>query len=292
MINSRRSNIGLASGADPSYLTVPSASTLMTQDMADVILIRVQPDGIQDIFASWIEIFSSLLLPDPQYNGSSKEEGYRVIRLSQTIDEPPRAAHDASMETLLDGRLSICIAVEKARMGDSIPHLSFLDLHARYVPAATSSSPSPSLSDGSHRPVTKITPTTRTPTSTFSTFIQDAGRCFGYRTEAPYMILNQYGHSLLTGKSHSLDMKFLQPTALPIQGLNLEQPSTMHLTPSQPSMWSRVFEMARPSALISSKCMAVDGTQAQKALDHVKNNRFSLVGQIPGWKNRNIHQAH
>ncbi len=90
--------------------------------------------------------------------------------------------------------------VEKGRIGDSIPHLSFFDLRARYY--VPSSATSPSFTNSS-------------PSSPFSVFLQDAGRCFGYRATSPVLALNHQGHQLLLGNTCYLD-KYLMPTKYPI----------------------------------------------------------------------------
>ena len=120
-----------------------------------------------------------------QQNGA---QGAMVRWLQYFLQEHARS--DSRVETSLDrlkkdkvgvdggggGReRSFCVLVEKGRFGDSFPgRLLHYDLRARYQSA----------------------------TCTFSSLLQDVGRCFGYRAndEAPLIVLNPQGYRLFMGQ--------------------------------------------------------------------------------------------
>jgi hypothetical protein len=180
-----------------------------------------------------------------------------------------------SFETTLKGRRAICIVVEKARMGDTIPNLSFFDLRARYKSKGGIHSSS---------------------SSSFASFTQDVARAFGYRTSPPTIILNQQGHQLFLGNTNHLD-HYLQRSKVPVSQLpqiaggsstgqraTADEPkegeSTLSLAetnitgnahvlaPHAMSMWHRVlFAASRGDA------------EAIKVLHHVKHNRILLLAR-------------
>ena len=80
---------------------------------------------------------------------------------------------------------SFCVLVEKSRYGDSFPpgRLLHYDLRARYQSA----------------------------TCTFSSLLQDVGRCFGYRAkgEAPLIVLSPKGHRLFMGQEVNVVDRYL-----------------------------------------------------------------------------------
>ena len=104
------------------------------------------------------------------HGGGSGGDGARAIRVETSLDGLQKKGNDAGS--------SFCVLVEKGRYGDSFPgRLMHYDLRARY-----------------HRP-----------SCTFSSLLQDVGRCFGYqqRDEAgkgPWIMLNPQGHRLFMGK--------------------------------------------------------------------------------------------
>ena len=87
------------------------------------------------------------------------------------VSEKSSGSEGSVFEQCLRGRRSFCILVEKGRFGDSIPGIRHFDLRARY----------------------------HSDTSTFSSLLQDVGRCFGYhRSSAPLILLNPQGYQLFT----------------------------------------------------------------------------------------------
>jgi hypothetical protein len=245
----------------------------------DVILIRLQRNGIQSVFVSWLKAFRSLLECQPPTNLHQQghqprgNNNYKICCPSNPeISELP--FHD-SFETTLKGHHSICIVVEKARMGDTIPNLSFFDLRARYKSKGGIHSSSPS--------------------SSFASFTQDVARAFGYRSTPPTVILNQQGHHLFVGNTNHLD-HYLQRSKVPVSQLPQvvggsstgqhavadepkEGESTLSLAdsssgnayvlvPHAMSMWHRVlFAATRGDA------------EAIKVLHHVKHNRILLLAR-------------
>ncbi len=243
------------------------------EDETDVIMIRLQRNGMQSVFVSWLKAFRSLI-QQPLPNQ------YKIICPScPEISELP--FHD-SFETSLKGHRSICIVVEKARMGDTIPGLSFFDLRARYK------------SKGVHA----------SSPSSFASFTQDVARAFGYRPCAPTIILNQQGHQLFLGQTNHLD-HYLQRTKVPICNLpqvvgggggdsvvpaaivaaensdvkpkeddktfvteEKQEESDDALVPNALSMWHRVLFAA-----------SLRDVQAMKVLHHVQNNQILLLAR-------------
>jgi hypothetical protein len=234
----------------------------------DVILIRLQRNGIQSVFVSWLKAFRSLLQcqsPASQnHQSKSHSNNYKICCPSNPdISELP--FHD-SFETSLKGHRSICIVVEKARMGDTIPNLSFFDLRARYKSKGGPHSSS---------------------LSSFASFTQDVARAFGYRSTPPTIILNQQGHQLFLGNTNHLD-HYLQRTKVPVSQLpqvianvmeagfleNHDSKTTENqetdnmLLPHAMSMWHRVlFAASRGDA------------EAIKVLHHVEHNRILLLAR-------------
>ena len=215
-------------------------------------MIRLQPNGIQSVFVSWLKAFRSLLLlQSSPLSQNHLQQQYKIICPScPEISELP--FHD-SFETSLKGHRSICIVVEKARMGDTIPGLTFFDLRARYK------------SKGVHA----------FSASSFASFTQDVARAFGYRTCAPTIILNRQGHQLFHGQTNHLD-HYLQRTKVPIAELSqvigvsagnkVENESV--LIPNALSMWHRVLF-----------AVSLRDVQAVKVLHHVQNNRILLLAR-------------
>lgn len=225
----------VAAGFKPS--TPPSAETLRIvnhlnsggnsikqEQRTDIVLIRVQRNGIQTVFAHWLKLFRSIL----------SLRSLKIVCPSDRAISSEIPLKNFSFETSLQGHRVVCIVVETARMGDTIPGLSFFDLRARYQNADQSS---------------------------FSSFLQDIGRCFGYNRSPPILVLNVQGHRLLTGRTSYLD-HYLQRTKLPLQQLsNLSSPN-LTLKPSLQSMWTRVAE-----------------SNDRIVLDHAMTNRFLLLAQ-------------
>jgi hypothetical protein len=225
----------------------------------DIILIRIQRNGIQAVFTYWLKLFRSIL---PQTSHQARIRSFKIVCPGLSSKHSEIQLKNSSFEAALQGHRAICLVVEKARMGDTIPGLSFFDLRARYQKADQSS---------------------------FSSFLQDAGRCFGYKVTPPVMILSQEGYRLLTGQTSYLDF-YLQRTKMPlnqIPGLIFPSPSSeavrqkdivcesvegegiivakkdVSLRASNQSMWTRVFE----------------NNNDQVVLEHVKTNRFLLLAQ-------------
>jgi hypothetical protein len=244
-----------------------------SNDETDVILIRLQRNGIQSVFILWLKAFRSLLQCQSHVSQNHQSEShdnrnYKICCPSNpNISELP---FHGSFETTLKGHRSICIVVEKARMGDTIPNMSFFDLRARYKSKRGPHSSSP---------------------SSFSSFTQDVARAFGYRSTPPTILLNQQGHQLFLGNTNHLD-HYLQRSKVPV--LQLPQivgggkssviaahvtanhdivPTEHHetenvLLPHAMSMWHRVlFAATRGDA------------EAIKVLHHVKHNRILLLAR-------------
>jgi hypothetical protein len=221
----------------------------------DTILVRLQKGGVQQVFAQWIKLFRSLLPSQcltphqPHQRCPDNVRRYKVVCPSSTTESELDMAGE-SFETALQGHHSICIVVEKARMGDTIPGISFFDLRARYQ--SNSSSPG----SGSF-------------SSSYTSFLQDVGRCFGYREIAPTMILSQAGFNILSGNTHHVD-KFLARTEKPIHELpqivDLARSGgggENHLLPNNQSMFKRIL-------------LDIDD---HKVLNHIKSNRFLLLAR-------------
>jgi hypothetical protein len=153
----------------------------------DTLVIRVQSGGVQDAFAHWLRMFLPLIGCD-----------YEVLT--------PASGMKESFEQLAQGKRTICIVVEKGRLGDTIPHLSLMDLRARYR-------------DGR--------------TATLSSFIQDVGRCFGYRKKVPLILLSEVGGKLLRGGLETVRVdRYLMSD---IAGGDI-------VVPAKESMWARVLQ--------------------------------------------------
>jgi hypothetical protein len=232
------------------HIAAESESTWssLQPDQTDVIMIRLQPNGIQSVFASWLKAFRSLLLQSPP--ASQTQQQYKI--LCPSCAELSELPFHEWFETSLRGHRSICIVVEKARMGDTIPGLSFFDLRARYKPKGVHAS-SP---------------------SSFASFTQDVARAFGYRPFAPTIVLNRQGYQLFLGQTNHLD-HYLQRTKAPIcelpqvvGGSEVENNNSEEsvLIPSALSMWHRVLFAA-----------SLRDVQAIKVLHHVQNNRILLL---------------
>jgi hypothetical protein len=237
----------------------------------DVIMIRLQRNGMQSVFVSWLKAFRSLL----QSPVNQEQQQYKIVCPScPEISELP--FHD-SFESSLRGHRSICIVVEKARMGDTIPGLAFFDLRARYKSKAVHASSS----------------------SSFASFSQDVARAFGYRPSAPMIILNQQGCQLFLGQTTNLD-HYLQRTKVSVCALlqvagggggaavapiaddakptkdetsrvvtiDSGKESDNVLVPNALSMWHRVLFAA-----------SLRDVQAMKVLHHVQNNRILLLAR-------------
>jgi hypothetical protein len=241
----------------------------------DVILIRLQRNGIQSVFVSWLRAFRSLLQCQSHASENHQSHDIRDYKIccpsNPDISELP---FHGSFETSLKGHRSICIVVEKARMGDTIPNLSFFDLRARYKSKGGPHSSSP---------------------SSFSSFMQDVARAFGYRSSPPTVLLNQQGHQLFLGNTNHLD-HYLQRSKVPVSQLpqivggsstgenatadepqegestlSLAETSTGSanvLVPHAMSMWHRVLFAATRG-----------DTEAIKVLHHVKHNRILLLAR-------------
>jgi hypothetical protein len=228
----------------------------------------------------WIKTFLSLL----SNTTTAARRTYKVFCPGcPSISEIPLLG---SFEKTLAGQYAVCILVEKGRMGDTIPNISFFDLRARYSSTVLSShdvevrqeakeeaqgngaaanrehhqnhvgSGSSSCLDQGQDPNQETqspktsnvisqtlhdpqTPSSRNSPSreatqpslskhassqspleplitskhkhSFSSFLQDVGRCFGYHSSPPTILLNQGGHLLFLGQTHLLD-KFLDCT--------------------------------------------------------------------------------
>jgi hypothetical protein len=243
----------------------------------DVILIRLQRNGVQSVFVSWLKAFRSLLQCQPPVSQNHIPHDncdYKICCPSNPdISELP--FHD-SFETTLKGHRSICIVVEKARMGDTIPNLSFFDLRARYKSKGGIHSSSPS-------------------SSSFASFTQDVARAFGYRSSPPTILLNHQGHQLFLGNTNHLD-HYLQRSKVPVcqlpqvigggdagenatgdelmlgeSTLSLADSSSRNahvLLPHAMSMWHRVLVAASRG-----------DAEAIKVLHHVRNNRILMLAR-------------
>jgi hypothetical protein len=246
--------------------------------VTDTILIRLQRNGAQPVFVSWMKLFRSLLPPpppppppslSPTITQDKPAEAYKIVCPSfPTISEVP---FRDSFETSLQGHRSICIVVERARIGDTIPSMSFFDLRARYK------------AHGTHA----------FSQTSFATFTQDVARAFGYQNPAPSIILNQQGRQLFQGQTTNIDV-YLQRSQVPVHCLpqiighinqnihndknhnekeiekNFRDGSDVHasLVPHPLSMWHRVLFAA-----------SHHDPQAVKVLDHVKSNRMLLLAR-------------
>ncbi len=227
-------------------------------DKTDVIMIRLQPNGIQSVFVSWLKAFRSLLLLQSPPASQSHQQSKIICPSCPELSELP--FHD-SFETSLRGHRSICIVVEKARMGDTIPGLAFFDLRARYK------------SKGVHA----------SSPSSFASFTQDVARAFGYRPSAPTIVLNRQGYQLFLGQTNHLD-HYLQRTKVPVCELSqvvgddesgtamkpneeVENESVV-LIPNAMSLWHRVLFAA-----------SLGDVQAIKVLHHVQHNRILLLAR-------------
>ena len=128
-------------------------------------VVRVQQNGAQGAMVKWLRYFLGCC------GGGSGGKGARPIRVETSLDGLQKSDGDS-------GKSCFCVLVEKGRYGDSFPgRLMHYDLRARY-----------------HRL-----------SCTFSSLLQDVGRCFGYqqRDEAgkgPWIMLNPQGHRLFMGK--------------------------------------------------------------------------------------------
>ena len=221
--------------------TTNGTAVAVDSDETDTILVRVQRNGVQNPFAWWLKTFRPMMLLSLSTpTGSSPPPRlYQIACLSSTggssESEIPVNARD-TFDTTLRGHHSICIVVEKGRMADTIPGISFFDLRPRYSNA----------------------------TSSLASFLQDAGRCFGYRAMAPVMILNQQGHRLLIGDTAKID-HYLQPG-----------PMTRMFVPAPRSMWSRVITAAAAAVVNTGSHESV---QAKKAFMHTQSNRLLLLAE-------------
>jgi hypothetical protein len=231
-------------------MTSPSRSSSAS---TDTILVRLQKGGVQQVFAKWIKLFRSLipsqcLTPhQPHQRCLDNVRSYKVVCPSSTTESELDMSGE-SFETALQGHHSICIVVERARMGDTIPGISFFDLRARYQNNSSSGSSS---------------------SSSYTSFLQDVGRCFGYREIAPTVILSQAGFNILSGNTHHVD-KFLARTEKPIHELpqivDLARSGgggENHLLPNNQSMFKRIL-------------LDIDD---HKVLNHIKSNRFLLLAR-------------
>jgi hypothetical protein len=236
--------------------SVRSSTSSSSAASTDTILVRLQKGGVQQVFAQWIKLFRSLLPSQcftphqPHQRCPDNVRRYKVVCPSSTTESELDMAGE-SFETALQGHHSICIVVEKARMGDTIPGITFFDLRARYQNNSSSSGSGGSSSS-----------------SSYTSFLQDVGRCFGYREIAPTMILSQAGFNILSGNTHHVD-KFLARTEKPIHELpqivDLARSGggENHLLPNNQSMFKRIL-------------LDIDD---HKVLNHIKSNRFLLLAR-------------
>ncbi len=240
----------------------------------DVILIRLQQNGIQPVFVQWMKLFRSLLSPTPPPTTAATNPQqmrttgmYKIVCPSfPDISEVP--FHD-SFETSLQGHRSICIVVERARIGDTIPCMSFFDLRARYK---------------SHR-MHAFSQTS------FASFTQDVARAFGYQNPAPTIILNHQGWQLFQGQTTNVD-KYLQRSKVPVHSLpqvvGTNEPSNLPVSEKQQSSSVVAIDPAVDAALVPHPlsmwhrvlfAASLHDPQAIKVLDHVKSNRMLLLAR-------------
>lgn len=142
------------------------------------ILIRVQRGGIQAVFARWLKVFRSLV---------STKGSYQVACPSY----PAESDLQTTVSSVASRLATLVVVVERGRVGDTFSDLKAFDLRARYGSALSRGSSNNGHGAGS--------------TASFSSFIQDAGRCFGYRSVPPLLVLNQRGFQLLRGETYKLD---------------------------------------------------------------------------------------
>jgi hypothetical protein len=195
------------------------------------VLIRIQKGGLQTFFLTWLKFLRSILPPN---------HGMRKFKIASPSSSESEIKIDDSFEnSAINQYPTIVVVVEKAKMGDTLPNLSAFDLRARYK------------SDGCP--------------SCYSGFVQDVGRCFGYRSTPPTMILTQQGCNILSGFTYDVD-RFLLKSDLLIKDIpqiaDFSRAGVNMLLPSKRSMWYRVL-------------MEED----QKVLRHVRENRLLLLAR-------------
>jgi hypothetical protein len=101
------------------------------------------------------------------------------------------------------------------------------------------------------------------------------------------MLLNRNGFALLMGATRALD-KFLQPTTVPIQQLDLDSlMSLATLRPSPDSMWLRIFQMAvigaHPPPMTSAN-EKTTATTAATTLQACKRSTMSRGTVSSSWR--------
>jgi hypothetical protein len=189
------------------------------------VLIRIQKGGLQNIFIKWLKVIRSLL----------PNHGISKFKIASPSSNQSELNMDNSFENSeINMHPTIVVVIEKAKMGDTLPNLSAFDLRARYGKE----------------------------TSCYSSFVQDAGRCFGFRKTPPTMILNRLGCYILCGFTSKVD-RFLERTTDPVRDIpqiaKFSRLGDNMLLPGRESMWNRVL-------------MAND----ENVLCHVRENRFLL----------------
>lgn len=228
-----------ATGLVVEKLLLPSLQKGQQKKNDSTVLIRVQRGGIQLVFARWLKLFRSLVL----HNGSSSM--YQVACPSCPSES----------EASLSAASTLLVVVERGRMGDTWPNLAAFDLRARYGSFAPGSSGKANCGGRGAM------------SACFSSFLQDAGRCFGHRATPPLLVLNQRGYQLLQGETYKLDT-YLKPLSSRISkiclpgltgggsGDSVERKGVV-LQPAPRSMFHRLL-----------------GEQCEDVLEHFAKNRI------------------
>ena len=194
----------------------------------ETILIRLQKGGIQKVFLRVLKLLRAILPP---------QHGMQRFKIAcPSLPDESELPFDASFESSAISHCpTIVLVVEKAKMGDTLPNLSAFDTRARYS----------SLSSK----------------SCYSGFIQDIGRCFGYRQgQPPFLLVNQNGSHILFGATPNLDPFVTLPKKTEVR--NHKELNNDVASAGSKSMWSRVLHDK--------------DERSQTVLDHVKTNRFIL----------------
>ncbi len=158
------------------------------------VLIRVQRGGIQMVFARWLKIFRSLFQLPEEVQGSSSSSSSSCYQVA--CPSCPSESDSSGVGSSSSSSTTLLVVVERGRMGDTWPHLIAFDLRARYGSSLLPRDGKANASAGA--------------SACFSSFLQDAGRCFGHRSNPPLLILNQRGYYLLQGRTWKLD-SYLKP---------------------------------------------------------------------------------
>lgn len=151
-------------------------------DCLETTVIRVQQNGAQGAMVKWLNYFVNAV------NSSSRVET-SVEGLVKKGDKETKSVEDGVKNRFF------CVLVEKGRFGDSFPgRLLHYDLRARYHGSKTGA-------------------------CSFSSLMQDVGRCFGYHGggegEASMIVLNPEGYRLFMGQEVKNIDRYLTKTCRP-----------------------------------------------------------------------------